>query len=193
MQISQSFSLPYPPQTVWQAFEDIALVVHCLPGASLTGDIVNGTVPMRFDVRLGPIKAGFVGSGQVALNPASRSGSFDGSAADRTTQSRVKGQAKFTVADNADGSLVEVTVDYALTGSLAQFSRGAIVRELANALTTEFAANLEAKISEGMKLEPTIITQQASAPKATPLSVFRLAYMVMSVRWRRLVAWCQSL
>jgi carbon monoxide dehydrogenase subunit G len=192
MQIKQSFYLPYPPQTVWQAFEDIALVVHCLPGASLTGDIVNGAVPMRFDVRLGPIKAGFVGSGCVALDPASRSGSFDGSAADRTTQSRVKGQAQFTVTDNVGASRVEVTVDYALTGSLAQFGRGAIVREVANALTAEFSTNLEAKISEGIQAQPTIMESNAMAPQASPLSLFRLVCMVMSAQWRRLVAWRQS-
>jgi carbon monoxide dehydrogenase subunit G len=154
MQIEQQFQLPQPPQAVWQAFEDIALMVECLPGAALTGAIVDGAVPLRFDVRLGPIKAGFVGNGQVKLDAATRSGRFDGAAADRSTQSRVKGQAQFAVSEHASGSTVAVTVDYALTGSLAQFSRGAIVRELASALTAQFAANLEARIASNLQTHP---------------------------------------
>lgn len=206
MQIEQRFQLPQPPQAVWQAFEDIGLLVDCLPGASLTADIVDGAVPLRFDVKLGPIKAGFVGNGQLSLYPEKRSGSFEGAAADRGTQSRVKGQASFVVSEQAGGSAVDVTVDYALTGSLAQFSRGAIVRELANALTAQFAANLEARISADLNGQPDPAGAQLSAPAvcdpvaqravnrgAAPLNLRGLFWMAFKSWWRRFIhGWRRS-
>ena len=79
------------------------------------------------------IAAAFAGSGRVSFDDATRSGRFEGNAADKRTQSRVKGAADFSLAPGGAGTVVQVRVDYALTGSLAQFSRGGIVRELASA------------------------------------------------------------
>ena len=44
MQIEQRFELPVPPAAAWPAFHDIALLVECLPGASLTGPVEGGEV-----------------------------------------------------------------------------------------------------------------------------------------------------
>jgi carbon monoxide dehydrogenase subunit G len=147
MQIEQQFELSTSPLATWPAFQDIELLVSCLPGASLTGPAVDGVWPLRFDVKLGPIAAAFAGSGRVTLDDATHSGRFEGSAADQRTQSRVKGAADFALTAGGAGTVVQVKVDYALTGSLAQFSRGGIVRELAGALTAQFAANLAQRLT----------------------------------------------
>jgi len=165
MQIEQRFELPSAPELAWPAFRDIALLVECLPGASLAGPIENDEVPIRFDVKLGPISAGFVGTGRATFDDAARSGRFEGSAADRKTNSRVKGAADFTMTASAGGSSVAVVVDYALTGSLAQFSRAGIVRELANALTAQFAGNLAARLAAGSASAPGV---QAPASETSP-------------------------
>lgn len=146
MQLEQRFTLPHPPVAAWPMFKNIELLVGCLPGASLTGPAVDGDVPLRFDVKLGPIAAGFVGEGQVSFDDAGQAGRFVGQATDKRTNSRVKGSAAFALQPDAAGTRVDVTVEYALTGSLAQFSRGAIVRELASALTAQFAANLSDRL-----------------------------------------------
>jgi hypothetical protein len=146
MQLEQSFLLPVPPSSAWLAFQDIPQLVGCLPGAAITGTMVDESWPMRFDVKLGPIAAGFLGTGRVSFDDAGHQGRFEGSAIDRRTNSRVKGVAAFALVPEGEGSLVRVSVDYSLTGSLAQFSRAGIVRELAGALTTQFAANLSAAL-----------------------------------------------
>jgi carbon monoxide dehydrogenase subunit G len=154
MHLEQRFELPQPPAVAWPAFRDIGMLVDCLPGAALTGPAVGGELPMRFDVRLGPIAAGFVGRGRATFDDEAQSGRFEGAASDRKTNSRVKGSADFAVAAGGAGSVVTLRVDYALSGSLAQLSRGGIVRELASMLTAQFAANLEARLA-------------ASPPRAT--------------------------
>jgi carbon monoxide dehydrogenase subunit G len=202
MQLEQSFTLPQPPDAAWPMFKNIDLLVECLPGASLTGPAVDGEVPLRFDVKLGPIAAGFIGAGRVSFDDAAQAGRFEGQAADKRTSSRVKGAAAFALQADAAGTRVQVTVDYALTGALAQFSRGAIVRELASALTSQFAANLAARLetvapvtaatahalaASGDPMEQAIATAIAPlAPTVVPLSAWSLLRHVLVARWDRL-------
>jgi uncharacterized protein len=215
MQLEQRFSLTSTPQRAWTAFHDVPLLVECLPGAALTGPEADGAWPLRFDVKLGPIAAGFVGSGRVGFDEEARAGRFEGSAADPRTQSRVKGAASFRVEAEGGGSAVVVTVEYTLTGSLAQFGRGGIVRELANALGAQFAAQLATRLSqtpsgaeglspstEGAMSAPTSAAASTSAPASpptvaigatrsglAPLDAGSLMRSVLHARWRRFVDW----
>lgn len=194
MRLEQAFTLPLPPAQAWLAFKHVDLLVECLPGASLTGPAVEGELPLRFDVKLGPIAAGFTGSGRVTFDDAAQSGRFEGQAADRRTSSRVKGAAAFGLSPAGTGTRVQVAIDYALTGSLAQFSRGAIVRELASALTSQFAANLAARFGE----MTTAAAEEAPAPAhrppvraaasrpLAPLSAWSLLKAALAARWQRL-------
>jgi uncharacterized protein len=164
MQLEQQFALPSSPDVAWPAFNDVALLVDCLPGASITGPAVEGAWPLRLDVKLGPMAAAFVGQGRLHIDEAARSGRFEGQAADRRTQSRVKGAAAFQLLADGPGTSVQVQVDYTLTGPLAQFSRGGLVRELANALTSQFAAQLAGRLARaGEAAAPVTATAQGPA------------------------------
>jgi hypothetical protein len=60
---------------------------------------------------------------------------------------------------------VEIKVDYALSGALAQFGRGAIVQEIAQRLTAEFAGNLTAALHTQARAGPL---DAAAAPTSPP-------------------------
>jgi carbon monoxide dehydrogenase subunit G len=203
MQLEQSFSLPFPRALAWDAFKDIAMLVSCLPGAALGGAADAEPLEIVFAVKLGPIAASFNGQGNVAYDDATYSGSFSGSGADRKTNSRVKGEAKFSLAETAEGTQVSVLVDYALTGSLAQFSRGGIVKELAASITQQFAANLRARIAAahaasapaqagtadgataGSSPSANATTTSPSAPPAAPVAL-DAGNLVWRVLWARI-------
>nr|WP_315594035.1 SRPBCC family protein [uncultured Cupriavidus sp.] len=158
MEIEQRFTLDAAPERVWQAFDDVRLLVNCLPGASIAADadadLSAGNVPLLFKVKLGPIAAAFKGQGELQRDPAARTGAFSGSAVDGKTQSRVKGVARFALQpDDAGGTAVTVAVDYTITGALAQFSREGIVRALAEQLTRDFAQNLQAALPQGVAVD----------------------------------------
>lgn len=158
MEIEQRFTLDAAPERVWQAFDDIRLLVNCLPGASIAADadadLSAGNVALLFKVKLGPIAAAFKGQGELQRDPAARTGAFSGSAVDGKTQSRVKGVARFALQPgDAGGTAVTVAVDYTITGALAQFSREGIVRALAEQLTREFAQNLQAALPQGVAVD----------------------------------------
>lgn len=166
MDIEQSFTVPYPPEQVWASFQDIEGIVACLPGASLAAPPEGGQLKLGMTVKLGPIVAAFAGDGEMTLDDASRSGRIMGGGSDRKSGSRVKGEAAFALNPGTDengvaGTRVDVRVDYAITGSLAQFSRGGIMREVAQRLTQAFAENLKQRLAE--QAEPPVAPQDAVA------------------------------
>jgi carbon monoxide dehydrogenase subunit G len=147
VQLEQSFDLPVERDQVWLAFCDVSMLVSCLPGARLTSEADADPLRIVFSVKLGPISASFGGEGHVVYNDG-YSGGFSGSGADRKTNSRVKGEARFSLHEVSDGTRVRIAVDYALTGTLAQFGRPGIVKEIAANLTQQFAANLRTRLAQ---------------------------------------------
>jgi carbon monoxide dehydrogenase subunit G len=203
MRIEQHIELDNPPESAWRAMKDVGLLVSCLPGASLTGPAVDGELPLRFDVRLGPIAASFVGTGRVKFDDHGQAGRFEGSAHDGRTRSQVKGFVDFAVKPVAHGSGMDVSVDYVLTGTLAQFGRGGLVRELAAILTADFARNLRAQLDasgvasaaaaqEGTTTGAAFVTHASActdalaARSAAPLDARTLIVAALKARWRRI-------
>ena len=197
MQLEQSFTLPFPLAAVWFAFADVPMLVSCMPGAALQGEprsVANGAAfDLLFTVKLGPITGAFQGQGEVRHDALTHSGTFSGAGADRKSGSRVKGEAKFALtATGAGETRVEVKVDYSLTGALAQFSRAAIVKELAAALTRDFSANLRERIAAGQTISGATVDvapagQRESAPaiapeEAQPLHAGRLFWRLLRAR-----------
>lgn len=202
MQLEQAFTLAAPTDPVWTAFHDIALLVDCLPGASIdpAGTPADAqSVPLLFKVKLGPIAAAFAGQGRIALDEAARTGSFAGSAVDTRTSSRIKGEARFSVqpdAADAQFTRVALTVDFTITGALAQFSREGIVRALADQLSRQFAEQLQARLPQGAPAPAndsdagTATGMAPMAPTAAPVS--RTNDNAVDL-WHLLKAWLRSL
>ena len=185
MQLEQSFALPFALAAAWPAFADVPLLVSCMPGAVLQGEprsVEGGAdIDLTFTVKLGPITGAFQGRGEVRRDELAHSGTFAGAGADRKSGSRVKGEAKFALtATGAAETRVDIEVNYSLTGALAQFSRGAIVQELAAALTRDFAANLRARIAAGQ-----LPGDAPAAPEESrPLDAGRLIWRAVGARLR---------
>jgi carbon monoxide dehydrogenase subunit G len=147
MDLEESFDLPVARERAWAAFRDLSVLVSCLPGAKLTSDPQADPVQIVFAVKLGPINVNFTGIGAVDYG-GEYACRFSGGGADRNTNSRVKGAAKFSLHETANGTHVRLAVDYALTGALAQFGRPGIVKEIAANLTRQFADNLRTTLSQ---------------------------------------------
>lgn len=170
MEIQQSLKVSFAPDQVWRCFHDTQAMVACLPGAALTAPPSEGKLALSMTVKLGPIIANFTGQGEMTLNDESRSGRLLGSGSDRKSGSRVKGEAAFSLHDETAGSVstrIDIRVDYSIAGSLAQFSRGGIVRELAERMTAQFSENLR-KMLDARQAAPTAPTAPAAAASTAP-------------------------
>ena len=169
-QISQSFTVQFPRDRVWQALGDVERVIGCMPGASLTKPPEGGKVSGQMKVKLGPITAAFAGEGELTMDDATHTGTIHGEGRDQKNNSRTKADVTFAAVEQGGATRVDLTVDFTLTGTLAQFSRGAIVQEIANRLTAEFARNLEARLAAEAPATPSApaAAETAAGPTQAP-------------------------
>lgn len=165
-ELTQSFVVPFPRAEVWRVFHDVTLVAGCMPGASLdnTGD--DGRLHGQMRVKLGPITAAFAGDAELQLDDAAWSGVIHGTGRDQKNNSRARADVRFVLAEQDAGTRVDVTVDFTLTGTLAQFSRGAIVQGLAQRLTEDFARNLAAAMQARVASTASMPTVEPPAAAA---------------------------
>lgn len=146
--LTQTITVPHPREQVWAFMADIEKVAACMPGVTLDGPPENGHVTGRLAVKLGPIEADFAGEADVERRDAEWAGIVDGRGRDSRSASRAKGRVQYRLNETAGSETeIAVSVSYSLAGPLAQFSRGALVRDLVSRLAGAFAQSLEARLS----------------------------------------------
>ena len=153
-QIAQSFTVGFPRAEVWRMLADVERGVTCMPGASLTRPPAGGKLLGEMRVKLGPIVAAFAGEGDLAMDDAAYTGTIRGQGMDRKNNSRVRAEVEFKATDEGAATRVDIAVDFSLTGTLAQFSRGALIQEITRRLGAEFARNLEARLAAAGESPP---------------------------------------
>ena len=176
IEIRRSFTVSSAPETVWAFFADIAGVVRCLPGASLTSSPSSHLIDARMLVKLGPITANFFGQTRVMRDDTGKRGRIVGSGSDQLGGSRAAGEVEYAVQRDGSGTRVDLTIRVLLTGPLAQFGRGGIVEDLATRITDTFARNLEARLSG----------KAAGAIDQAPIKAGALLWQVVVARVRAL-------
>jgi len=148
IEIRQSFVIARPQAEVWSFLDDIARVVPCMPGATLSavrGDRLRG----QLAIKLGPIAATFDGEARVVRDAATQRGMILGAGRDRLGASRASGELEYQLRPEQDAAAtrLDITVRALLLGPLAQFGRSGIVSDLAARITDMFARNLERRMA----------------------------------------------
>ena len=167
-------TLATAPDTLWPVLRDIAVVVRCLPGASLNGPASADPLSVGMTVAIGPMRARFDGTARVVFDDRQRTASIEGSGHDTRSRTTSEGRIELSVRpSSAGGAVLSVRLRYALKGPLAQFSRGALVDAVVEQLLGRFADNLSS-VAAG---------KEVSAP---PIGGFGLTVAAM---WERLRRW----
>jgi carbon monoxide dehydrogenase subunit G len=188
-ELSQSFVVPFPPAEVWRVLHDVALVAGCMPGASLDKTDEDGKLRGQMRVKLGPITAAFAGEAELEMDDAAWAGVIRGAGRDQKSNSRARADVQFNLTEQNPGTRVDLVVDFTLAGTLAQFSRGAIVQSLAQRLTEEFARNL-ASAMEARALAPTMPQEAGpAAPVRERVPAAAGEIKLLSVLWSVLTGW----
>ena len=142
---SDRFTVPYPPDKVFDMLGDVRQVAACLPGASLTGEPAPERVEGAIRVKLGPISADFRGAARIERDLEKLSGRIVGMGSDQRSRSSTQGEIRYHLVPTEQGTAtrVELSIGYSLKGMLAQIAREGLVRDLAARLTADFARNLD--------------------------------------------------
>jgi carbon-monoxide dehydrogenase small subunit len=99
-------------------------------------------------LKVGPIAAEFRGTARIDRDPATHSGTIEGSGRDQRSSSATRGAIRYRLVPQSErATRVELNVGYRLTGPLAQFSRSDLVHDIASRVIATFAQNAEARLT----------------------------------------------
>jgi len=148
MKLEHSFEVNAPIEQVWTALIDLEKVAPCLPGAAITGHDDGGTYHGEFQVKLGPTTAAYRGTIKIESADAE---AHTATLAARGTDKRGQGGASATIVNTlheTDGATrVDAVTDFTITGRLASFGRGGMMKDISNRLLRDFARCLQQRLA----------------------------------------------
>jgi carbon monoxide dehydrogenase subunit G len=162
MEITKSFVVNAPADSVWAFLIDPYRVARCLPGAALTEKIDDSTYAGTITVKVGPVTASYRGKLHFdRLDPQAREADLSASGQETKGKGGADMRMKSRVAERGPRE-TEVTVvsDVNVVGVLAQFGRGMI---------QDVSDQLFQKFSQAMRRElETPATPEAAAAGSEP-------------------------
>jgi carbon monoxide dehydrogenase subunit G len=193
MQIKNQLDVPLPPGEAWRLLLDVPRMARCMPGATLTETIDERTWRGTVAVKLGPVRLDFAGEARIEeLDEAARRARVAAKGNDTKGRGNAQAKVAFQLVPAGEGTRVEIETDLQLVGAVAQYGRGAgLIKEIANQLVGEFAANLRQELAAAKpappeptpgEAEPQRVAEpaRAEAPQqptpsgAVPVAGFRL-------------------
>ena len=185
MKIGKNFQIQHPREFVWSRMNDAHFVAHCLPGASIVEDLGDHRYKGRLSVKVGPMAAAFDGEVTIESQPQDWTAVVSGKGADARSSSRAIGAMTYRLTEGSSpgATRVDVTSDINLAGPLAQFSKGAVMQEVANRITAEFVRNFEKALSA-----PSGQAQPGPAASAAPNQPLDAGNLLWSIIRERFLA-----
>jgi len=169
VKLEQSFEVAAPVDQVWAALLDVERVAPCLPGAAITGHDEDGTYHGTFQVKLGPTTASYRGTIRIE---SSDSETHTATMAARGSDKRGQGGASATIVntlhESDGGTRVEAVTDYTITGRLASFGRGGMIKDISNRLLREFSSCMAQRLASEPAGESTPEEAAAASGAARP-------------------------
>ena len=149
MKLEQSFEVAAPIERVWSALNDLEQVAPCLPGAAITGRDDDGTYRGEFTVKLGPTTANYRGTIRIeSADEATHTATLAAKGSDKRGQGGATATIVNTLAaTDAGGTRVDAVTDFSITGRLASFGRGGMIKDISNRLLSQFSDCLQQRLS----------------------------------------------
>ncbi len=170
MDLKNSFDVPLPPDRTWKVLLDIERIAPCMPGAELVEVVDPQTYKGKVSVRLGPVALSFNGIAKfVEIVEAEHRARVEAQGTDAKGRGGANAQVTFRLEPAGSGTKVTVDTQLNLSGSVAQYGRGAgMIQSVAGQLIGQFAknleANLEAELASTPEPAPAAATSNGQAP-----------------------------
>jgi carbon monoxide dehydrogenase subunit G len=147
VRIHESLHFDAPVDVVWEFLQDIPRVAGCMPGLESVRQTGPDEFTAEFKVSVGPVKARFAGKATIAeRKPPEKIGArIEGN--DPGSATSVKADFTGVLSPAGSGTALEVTMEVALRGRLAQFG-SAVVLATSKKLTAAFAERMRAAMTE---------------------------------------------
>jgi carbon monoxide dehydrogenase subunit G len=176
MKLEQSFEVGAPVEQVWEALIDLEKVAPCLPGAAITGHDDDGTYHGSFQVKLGPTSANYRGTVRIeSADATTRTATLAARGSDKRGQGGASATIVNTLHEVEGGTRVDAVTDFTITGRLASFGRGGMIKDISNRLLRDFATCLQQRLAAepagGLTAEEAAASAGAETAGKTPAEV----------------------
>lgn len=191
VKLENSFAIDAPIDDAWRLLVDVPRMVPCMPGAELTERLDERRFRATVRLKVGPVDMKFAGEGELHdIDATTHRAKLRAKGRDGKGRGSFQADMQFALTPQGAGSVVHVDTDLTLTGSVAQYGRGAgIVREIAGQLTGQFARNLASLVArspgEAQAVRPADDIGAAPAQPVEPLSLFSLLVASLKAAVRR--------
>jgi len=172
MKFTHTFSVNHEIEKCWNFFQNIELLVQCIPGAALKEDCGNGKYIGDISISLGPFKAKFEGEATHKPDNENYSGILNGKALDKKGGSRTKISLSYLLNSEQKVTNVKMDADIQLSGPIAQFGRIGVIQETAKLLINQFVENAEEQmtlINDESKIDEIIDSSSDIKNSSKPL------------------------
>lgn len=150
MQLTDEFTIPTPPDEVFEALLDLRNVAPCVPGGEIGDPDADGVYPGKVVVKLGPMKFAYAGTLSVVESDATaRRAVIEGSGNASGGGETARVRSVMQVEPAGEGSLVRISSDIEVRGRAAQMGAslmGAVskqmVKKTAKCLAEKLAPSL---------------------------------------------------
>lgn len=209
MNIHNRFEVPLPPDQAWAVLLDIPRIAPCMPGAKLISVDGDNAYTGEVQVRLGPVTMSFRGQARItSKDEANRSATVRAEGRDQKGRGGATADVTFRMVPADAGTAVEIDTALTLSGSVAQYGRGAgMINDLANHLIGQFAANLRKELDAArpapvetpavaadpvtseapQPVSPAPTAPAPAQPEASPIAGFRLGLWLAWRQFLRLI------
>ncbi|BCW77952.1 MULTISPECIES: SRPBCC family protein [unclassified Arthrobacter] len=165
MEMTNTFTVPVPPDEAWPVLLDLQRIAPMLPGASITsvdGDEYEG----KAKIKVGPITAEYVGVARfIEVDEKGRRAVIQARAKDARGQGNMSATITARLEPEANGATVIVQTELDMTGKIAQFGRG-VINEAATAILGVFAQRLAVEMTSGSESRSEASTELSKADGA---------------------------
>jgi carbon monoxide dehydrogenase subunit G len=150
MEFDNTLEVALPPPQAWPVLLDVRRMAGCIPGAELTEVVDERTYKGKVAVRIGPVALVLVGQARLEeVDDANWRARLKVQGSDHKGRGSTDGVIEFRLEPVGAGTRVLIRSDVKLTGSIAQYGRGAgMIQSVAAQLITHFGNALKAEIAQ---------------------------------------------
>ncbi len=149
IKVENNFVIPAPIEDAWRVLIDIPRVVPCMPGSAVTEVMDGHQFRATARIKVGPVELQFRGEGALFdIDPVAHASKLRAKGSDAKGRGSFQSEMAFVLTAQGEHTHAVVSTDITLSGSVAQYGRGAgLIKEITNQLTAQFAGNLSALIA----------------------------------------------
>jgi len=171
MEFDNTLDVPLLPAEAWELLMDIKRIATCIPGAELTEVVDDRTYKGKVAVRIGPVALSLAGQASFeAIDHANHKARVRARGSDAKGRGSTDSVIDFRIEPAGTGSKVVIHTNVKLTGSIAQYGRGAgMIQSFAAQLIGQFGDTLKAQLAANQCSAASSISPAAPTPPARPI------------------------